>query len=151
MAISISRTKLGLVVAALLSLSFLQAQEAKVLARHPGDVIKYQVKFEGPNAERIKNVTASLNLRSAAPKDQAGFNSGFGTRGPVPPSSPKTFTVEMTVPENTATGDYYLFVVARADEGSAEYQDGQGFTTPVIHIDNPKKFSPPEITVTPLP
>jgi hypothetical protein len=142
---------LKLLICGLLTFAIAQAQQAMPLARHPGDVIKYEIKFDGPNADRIKTVNAGLGIRGPIPKDQAGFSGGFGTNGPVGPSSPATFKVELTVPPNIATGDYYLGVNAHADEGSAGYSDGQDFNLPPVHIENPKMFTPPGIKVTPLP
>jgi len=141
----------SIVFAVLLALGFSQAQEARPLPRHPGDVIKYEIKFDGPNADRIKTVSASLGMKVGPPKDQAGFNNGFGTSHAFTPSSPNTFVVEMTVPDNAATGDYFLNVGASAAEGSANYSDGQEFNVPPIRVENPKTFTPPGIKVTPLP
>jgi hypothetical protein len=143
-------SKFSFVIAALLSLGFLHAQVAAPLARHPGDVVKYEIKFDGPNADRIKTVYARMNM-GQPPKDQAGFTSQFNTPGQVQPSSPKTFLIEMKVPDNAANGEYTLFVTATADEGSANYQEGQEFNVPPVHIENPKKFVPPSVKVTPLP
>jgi hypothetical protein len=141
----------SIVFTILLACSLSQAQDAKVLPKHPGDTIKFEVRFEGPNADKIKTVTASLNMRVAPPKDQAGFTNGFGTQHPFSASSPNTFIIEMTVADNAATGDYFLNVGATATEGSASYQDGQEFNIPSIHVENPKTFTPPGITVKPLP
>jgi hypothetical protein len=135
----------------LLSLGIASAQEAKTLPRHPGDVIKYEIKFDGPNADKMKSLLASMGLTTSVPKDQSGFASSFGTTGWISPSSPATFKVEMTVPPDIATGDYSLSLTARADEGRANYANGQDFTVPPIHIENPKKFTPPGVKVTPLP
>lgn len=134
------------VLLACMACSFLQAQEAKLLPKHPGDVIKYEIKFDGPNADRIKTVYARMNTRQVPP-DQAGFTGQFDTRGPVPSSSPKAFIVEMKIPDNAATGDYRLSLNATADEGSADYADGQEFDIPAIRVENPRKFTPPSITV----
>jgi hypothetical protein len=151
MSMSIGNMKLGFIVVAFLGLGVMQAQEAKPLPRHPGDTIKFEVKFDGPNADRIKTVSAGLNMRVAAPKDQAGFTNGFGTSHPFTPSSPDTFIVEMTVPDNAATGDYFFYVSGSAVEGSANYTDGQDFNVPPIRIENQRTFTPPGIKVTPLP
>jgi hypothetical protein len=88
---------------------------------------------------------------SQIPKDQAGFTGQFNTAGRVQASSPRTFVVEMKIPDNAATGEYRLFVDAAADEGSAGYSDGQEFNTPAIHVENPRTFTPPSIGVKPLP
>jgi hypothetical protein len=140
----------SIVFTLLLALGFSLAQEARPLARHPGDVIKYEIKFDGPNAEKIKAISASLSIRGPVQKDQSGFGGGFGTNSGAP-VSPDTFHVDLTVPDNIATGDYYLNVGANAAEGSANYRDGQEFEVPAVHIENPKKFTPPAITVKPLP
>jgi hypothetical protein len=140
--------KIVLVAATLLSLG--NAQEAHPLPRHPGDVIKYRIVFDGPNADKIKTVTAQM-VTNSIPKDQAGFTNGFGTDRQFTPSSPKTFDIEMTIPKNIATGDYRLQRIdARADEGSAMYAD-QDYSVPIIHVENPRTFTPPTIKVAPLP
>jgi hypothetical protein len=142
---------LSFVIATLLISCCLQAQEAKPLPRHPGDVIKYEVKFDGPNADKMTLVLLSMNTGMAAPKDQVGFATSFGS-GWVQSSSPKTFIVEITIPANAATGDYSLSdaQAQSADGGRANY-NRQDFSVPPIHIENPKTFTPPSITVKPLP
>jgi hypothetical protein len=147
----VSFKTLSIVIAAFLTLSIAQAQDAHPLPRHPGDIIKYEIRFDGLNADKIKNVNAGLSIRGPIPKDQAGFTGGFGTNGSVGPSSPATFKIELTVPPNIATGDYYLNFSAVATEGGANYSDGQEFSVPAVHIENPKTFTPPGVKVTPLP
>lgn len=127
------------------------AQQPQPLAKHPGDVIKYQIVFDGPNADKIKTVFARMSCDGPIQKDQAGFTGQFNTVGQVPPSSAKTFTVEMKIPDNAASGEWRLNFDAMAAEGSANYQDGQEFTVPSVHIENPNKFTPPGVKVTPLP
>jgi hypothetical protein len=140
---------LKFLIVGLLSFALAQAQEAKPLARHPGDVIKYEIKFDGPNAKKVIRVAASLSLQTPAQKDQAGF---LGTIGGVntSPSSPKTFDVEITVPEKAATGDYSLTFTGYSDEGYGNYTNGQEFHVPLVHIENPKTFMPPSVTVKPI-
>jgi hypothetical protein len=142
---------LWLTITTILSFSLSQAQQAAPLARHPGDVIKYEIKFDAPNADKIKTVYARMNTNAPVPKDQAGFTSQFNTPGQIQASSPKTFIVEMTIPDNAATGDYRLHFTATAIEGSAEYEDGQEFNVPTVHVDNPRTFTPPAVKVTPQP
>ena len=141
---------LKVLVTCLLSLSVMQAQQAQPLARHPGDVIKYEIKFDGPNADRIKSVNAGLGLRTQIPKDQAGFAGGISENN-IQPSAPKTFELSFKVPENIADGDYYLNFSALAAEGFGNYSDGQEFNVPAVRIENPKKFTPPAVSVKPLP
>jgi uncharacterized protein YfaS (alpha-2-macroglobulin family) len=134
----------------LLSLGVASAQEAKPLPRHPGDVIKYQIVFDGPNAEKIKYVNASLALMVGPPKDQAGFATGIPDNN-VQPKSPNIFELSFKVPENASDGDYRLSFSAFADDGSGNYMSGQEFNVSLVHIENPKKFTPPTVKVTPLP
>jgi hypothetical protein len=145
-----SSTLCKLLVALALSVPLLQAQVAAPLARHPGDVIKYRIMFDGPNADKITRLSASLGIDGPVPKDQAGFSNNFNanTNAPV---SPKTFDVELKVPDNIANGDYVLSIQASASEGYGNYRNGQEFTVPPVHIENPKKFTPPGVKVTPLP
>jgi hypothetical protein len=146
-----SKLTLGISTAALLSFAAMQAQEAAhPLPRHPGDVIKYRVVFDGPNADRIKYLNTSIGLRTGAPKDQAGFSGGVSELN-VAPSSPQTFDLKFTIPENAADGEYYLNFSAFADEGYGNYSDGQEFNVPPVHVENPKKFTPPAVKVTSLP
>jgi hypothetical protein len=142
--------KLILFAGTLLSLGIAHAQEAKELAKHPGDILKFEIVFEGPNADKIKTVGASLSMQVGPPKDQAGFTNGFGTERQFSPTSQKTFVVEITVPPNAATGDYFISVGATATEGSASYSNGNGFTISPIHVENPKTFTPPKIEVKEL-
>jgi hypothetical protein len=139
-----------LIVVGLVSLAFGQTQEARPLARHPGEVIKFQIKFDGPNADKITRVNGGFNLNGPVPKDQAGFDHGIGASTKAP-SSPKTFDLELNVPDNIATGEYTLGFTGFAAEGYGEYANGQDFNIPPIHIENPKKFMPPSVTVKQLP
>jgi hypothetical protein len=145
------KSVVGIALAVLLACGLSQAQDARVLPKHPGDTIKFEVRFEGPNADKIKTIGAGLNTRVGAPKDQSGFSTSFGTQQRISPSSPNTFRFELTIPNNIANGDYFLNIGADATEGSAAYQDGQEFNLPPIHIENPKTFVPPAITVKELP
>ena len=147
---SITKSGFCLVPLVLLSLSFLQAQE-KQQPKHPGDVIKFEITFDGKNANKIRTVDAVLGLRAGRPKDQADFADGFGTQHPFSPSSPNTFYVEMTVPSKAATGAYYLNVFASTATGDAYYSEGWQFDIPPVYIENPKESSRPRITVKQLP
>ncbi len=141
---------LQFIIVGLLSSAFMQAQGPGPLPRHPGDVIKYEIRFDGPNADKIKTVSAQM-VTNSIPRDQSGFTNGFGTSHQFTPSSPKTFDIEMTIPNNIATGDYRLNSIdARADEGAPTYSN-QDYSVPIIHIENPRTFTPPGISVKPLP
>jgi hypothetical protein len=117
--------------------------------RRPGDVIRLEIKFDGPDAAKIKQVLLSLNKPDGEPpKDQVGFNTSFGSNGWIGEVSPFTFRVEATIPTNIATGDYVLYVNAQAENGRTQYASGNQFKLPPFHIRNDKTFIPPTITVT---
>jgi hypothetical protein len=137
------------VVGAFLGIGLAMAQDAKPLARHPGDVIKYEIKFDGPNADKITNVNGSLGINAAVPKYQSGFTGGIS--GASRSIAPKTFELSFTIPNNIADGDYILSFSATANEGSSEYTNGNEFTVPPVHIENARKFTPPAVSVNPLP
>jgi hypothetical protein len=115
--------------------------------RQPGDVLRVEVKCDGPDAAKIKSVSLYLGMVGEAPKDQAGFDASFsGDR--VNAVSPNTFIAEARIPNNIASGDYLLFVNAQAETGSTQYAAGRQFQMPPFHIRNPRTFVPPQITVT---
>lgn len=152
MAVSIRKLKRGFVVASLLSLGVLQAQEAKPLPRHPGDTVKFEIKFDGPDAPKVKTVNVVLRLRAAMPPDQSGFSGAFGGDS-VQASLPNTFRPEVKIPDNAANGEYFLDINASADNsaGSVTYHDGSDFHLNPIHVENGRTFTPPHVTVTQQP
>jgi hypothetical protein len=139
-----------LIVVGLVSFAFGQSQEAEPLAWHPGEVIKFRITFDGPDADKITRVNGGLNLDGPVPKDQGGFDHGIGASTKAP-SSPRTFDLELKVSDNIATGEYTLHFAGIAAEGYGEYANGRDFTIPPIHIENPKKFVPPSVTIKQLP
>ncbi len=142
------RNLLPAVVTAVIACHAVSAQQVTDF-RRPGDVIRLEIKFEGPDAPRIKQVLISLNKPDGAPpKDQAGFTTSFGSGGWIGEVSPLTFRVEATIPPNIATGDYVLYVQAQAESGRVQYAAGDQFKLPPFHIRSDKTFIPPTITVT---
>jgi hypothetical protein len=119
--------------------------------RRPGDTIRLEVKFDGPDASKISTVLLSLNAVGSVPaSDQVGFQTSFNNPSWAGPTSPHTFDIEVVIPANAATGDYKLYVNARAEAGSTQYAAGEQFQLPLIHIRNNKNFVPPAISVTEL-
>jgi len=118
--------------------------------RKPGDVIRLEIRFDGMDANRVKQVLISFGKPDGPPKDQVGFNTSFGS-GWIGEASPRTFNVEVTVPTGIATGDYRLTVDAVAESGRTEYTAGDQFKFPPVHIKNDRTFAPPTITVTERP
>src|SRR5438132_13487562 len=96
---------------ALLTFSLLFAQEAKELPRHPYEVLKFVVKFEGPDASKVKFVRVELRLTSPLRPEQATFPQRLpGETSPA--TGPSTFNPEIKIPQNAPTGDYLLHVYA---------------------------------------
>jgi hypothetical protein len=132
---------------AVIALNAVSAQQVTDF-RKPGDVIRVEIKFDGPDAGKIKQLSISLNKPDGqVPKDQIGFSTNFGSNW-VQESLPLTFRVEVTIPPNIATGDYVLNVNAQAENGRTQYESGNQFKLPPFHIRNDKTFVPPMITVT---
>jgi hypothetical protein len=132
-----------LLAGTLLGLGIAHAQEAKVLPKHPGETLKFDVKLEGQDVQKVKAVSLYLGARNGPLQtDQSGFTSG--SRGAnFLAIATGTFRPEITIPDNMATGDYYLVVTAIAEPGSADYVSGKQFQLQDFHIDNPKTFVPP--------
>jgi hypothetical protein len=148
---TVSRLRFAVALTLLLACSLSDAQEVKELARHPGDVLKFEVKFDGPDASKVKHISLYLALQGGSPpSNQPGFTNGF--RGASASSSePNIFRPEIRISENAATGDYFLMVSAAAEPGDAEYKTGEQFQMHLFHIENPKSFNAPKITVKEQP
>jgi len=134
---------------AVIACTALSAQQVTEF-RQPGDVIRLEIKFDGTDAAKIKQVLISFNKQGAGPtSDQVGFNTSFGNaNGWVGESASLTFRVDATIPTNIATGDYILYVQAQAENGRTQYVAGDQFRLPPFHIRNDRTFVPPTITVT---
>jgi hypothetical protein len=134
---------------AVIACSAISAQQVTDF-RQPGDVIRLEIKFDGTDAAKIKQVMISFGKQGSGPSaDQVGFNTSFGNNeGWVPQSAPLTFHVEATVPANIASGDYILSVNAQAENGRTSYTSGDQFQLPTFHIRNDRKFTAPKIFVT---
>jgi len=115
--------------------------------RRPGDVIRIEVKFDGPDANKIKSIVLYLSAVGSIPGNQIGFQNGFGGDW-TDAASPHTFETEVKIPANVATGDYKLSINARAEAGSTQYVAGDQFHLPLFHIKNERSFVPPTVTVT---
>ncbi len=127
----------------LLGLGIGQAQQVSELAKHSGETLKFEVKLEGQDAQKVKSVSLYLGSRNGSiPPEQSGFTNGY--RGAsFPAISTGIFRPEITIPANLATGDYFLVVTVIADPGSAEYIAGKQFQMHDIHINNSQTFVPP--------
>jgi len=143
-----ARAVVTFTITTILGLCIAQAQEAKPQPLHPGDVLKFEILFSGPDADRINSSYLGLGLTGQRKPDQVGFNTGFG--GGATKVAPRTFHVEAKIPDNIATGDYVVNRVdGNADIGANTYNSGFGTFT--YHIENPKTFTPPSVSVKPLP
>jgi hypothetical protein len=133
-------------IAALLGGSLLAAQKVTEFKR-PGDIIRLEIKFDGPDATKVKTVSIRLNATVGPPSDQSQFRTSFTSSKSFPPTSPNTFYADATIPDTIASGDYVLYVDAQAETGGAQYTSGNQFQLPPFHIRNERTFKPPQITV----
>lgn len=148
-----TRLVLRLSIVAFLVIGLLHAQQAKELPRHPGEVLRFEVKFEGPDTAKVRTVSLGLQATptTTKPSNQSGFISGFSSEKSVEASSPGIFRPEIKIPDNAMSGDYYLIVSAQADTGNVGYEAGKQFQLHLFHIENTRTFTPPTITVKELP
>ena len=70
------KSVVGIALAVLLACGLSQAQDARVLPKHPGDTIKFEVRFEGPNADKIKTIGAGLNKMCIRDRSRAYGRNG---------------------------------------------------------------------------
>jgi hypothetical protein len=130
----------------------LHAQQAQPsVKRHPGDVLRYRVTFDGGEIGKITSVGIRLYTPGPFPESQPGLTNGFN--GPCAKSASGTNVWEcsLTIPGNVIDGNYTLDQVnIAADPFSKQYAGN--FDVPVVPIENPKNFNPPKkVTVTPQP
>jgi hypothetical protein len=135
-------------VMALIACNAVSAQQVTDF-RQPGDVIRLEIKFDGTDAAKVKQVLVTLSKQGPAPStDQIGFNTSFSNDNWLPESAPLTFRVDVKIPTDVATGDYTLSVNARAENGRTSYTSGDQFQLPAFHIRNDRSFVAPKIMVT---
>lgn len=118
--------------------------------REPGDVIRLEVSFDGPDAARIKTVAVYLRDLNGLSSDQQGFMTQFNSNA-VGPAHASTFDVSVQIPQSAATGEYAVFVIATTDNNSLRYDSGDQFKVATYHIRNKSGFPPPHINVKELP
>jgi hypothetical protein len=143
--------KIALLAGILMGLGIAQAQQLQEQPKHPGDVLKFEVKFEGPDADKIKYVSLNLGLAAGSSLEkQVGFNQGLSGASRIQ-VAPRTFHIEVIVTDDIASGDYTLSQLnAGAEVGGENYpqRDFQGYR---VHIENPRTFIPPKVSIKPLP
>jgi uncharacterized protein YfaS (alpha-2-macroglobulin family) len=136
--------KIAVTVAVVLGLGV--SAKAQTPIYRPGDVIKVTVTFSGPDADRIKKISAEMQVPEVS-TDQAGFSNDLQSQDSSP-AGPHTFTVSLKVPETQATGDYKLrWVTAYAAEPNVNvsYVAPADFTAPTFRIENRTRFVKPAI------
>jgi hypothetical protein len=138
-----------LITGILLNLGIANTQEAKPLPWHPGETIKLEIKFSGPDASKFTNIYPAFNITTDVHHDQPGFTTNLsGTCKPVPPDA---FDCDFLIPPGAATGDYNLTVDARSQLGQIVYRAGDQFQLHLFHVENSTTLATPGITVKQLP
>ena len=133
----------------LLVLSFAQAQQTHEKPLKPGDKIPFEVKLNGPDADKVTAVSLNFSLQSQAAPDQAGFGTGFGGSSSVA-VSPGTFNVDVTVGE-VASGTYRLTQASAGTPYAGHNYSSGDLGDFAVVVENPKTFTPPKITIKKLP
>jgi hypothetical protein len=138
--------KTTLIAGTLLSLGIAQAQQAAELAKHPGEVIKLEVKFDGPDGAKIITIYANLSTQTERPPDQAGFMNNFP--GEFKLISPGLFEGDFKIPDTALSGDYKLQSMdVRAPGIQLTYNEGKQYNLHEFRIENKNKFVQPPITI----
>jgi hypothetical protein len=135
--------------AALLLLSFAQAQEAHEKPLKPGDKIRFEVKLNGPDADKVTAVSLNFAIQGQPSPDQAGFSTGFGASASTP-ASPGVFNVEVVVGDD-ASGTYRLNQASAGTPYAGHSYNTADFGDFTVVVENPKTFTPPKITIKKLP
>jgi phosphate-selective porin len=124
------------------------AQEATQAARHPGDVVKLDIRLDGPDAAKVTSVNVDLRMHGTLQPNQPKFETDLRAAG-VKLAAANAFAVDIPIPQNAATGDYLLevYAIAADNAGMVTYQTGQDFQLHPIRVENPRTFTAPKITV----
>lgn len=138
---------LSLTAMVVIACSAVSAQQVTEI-KQPGDVIRLEIKFDGLDAHKVKQVVARLDrISPASAADQVGFTNNFQGDW-IGEASPNTFHADITIPKDVSTGDYRLSIAVQAVDGRTQYTGGEQFQTALFHIRNPSTFTPPHIEVT---
>jgi hypothetical protein len=147
------RTKITSFILAFLflgSLTTLSAQEMKKPALHPGDVVPYQVKLEGPNAEKFTSASIVVQLKSPPDPGQVALQQNFGASAERMPDG--VFHVNLKIPEYAASGEYGVSAIVMTRDGVIRYIYSQGeLSIPPLNVRSDTQFQKPRITVTQRP
>jgi len=123
---------------------------------HPGQSIRITIKFDGPDAGKIKSAVINLHL-PAISESQPGFSAEIygGESNPV---GPNTFEVSFKIPETQASGDYQINQIRAIVNVSGsetvtlfynsptDFPAGKTFT-----VENPNSIVKPEIKSITVP
>jgi len=137
---------MGVFGAILLSFGVARAQEAQELPLHPHSIIKLELTFRGPGADRLTRVFAGMQTDAQTPPDQAGFMNNFP--GEFKLISPGVFDAEFTIPDTVISGVYSLPALdVRGDGIQLDYKNGVDFQLHTFRVENPNKFTKPPVTI----
>jgi hypothetical protein len=126
-----------------------QAQPS--VKRHPGDVLHYQVKFEGGELAKVTVVNLNFRTSDPIPADQQGLTNGFG--GPCVKSvAVGVWDCSVTIPDRVWNGNYRVNGVGVGAGTSLGKYYEEDLHVPLVPIENSAMFIPPtKVTVTPKP
>src|SRR5262249_23769740 len=106
----------------------------------PGDTLRLSVAFDGTNIDDIKDLQISLLFNDAQiPDNQRGFNTQpYG--GESKRVSPTAFELSFKIPDNCATGNYYLRLLATVNGRRIFYSSPKDFDQRIFRIENSAHF-----------
>jgi hypothetical protein len=117
---------------------------------HPGQTLRYDIKFAGSNAGTIKQVLVGLRLETGVASDQPSFQTALNSDWVKSPID-GVYHLSITIPDTAATGDYEVIVMTNFnDDLSITYSRAQ-VGLPLVRIANNRRFEIPRITVTQHP
>lgn len=139
-------------VASISNLTSASAQEVRRPAVHPGDVLKYDVRVEGSEAEQFSSALLRINLTTPVREDQNTLQTLVDTSW-VPKERDHLFHMSLTVPKFVATGDYAftLLIAVDLNGGPRFTYEPSELSVPVVHIENDYKVHKPKVVVIPRP
>ena len=116
----------------------------------PNESVTLEITFTGTGANDIKSVQAFLaNKSDSTPEGQVGFQTNWYTLYSETKLGPHAFSLTFKIPENAATGQYNVTIIAKPPAGEFRYDPNA--TKVELHITNSKHYERPNIDVKLVP
>jgi hypothetical protein len=103
-----------------------------------------------PDANKIAGVSLTFGLQGSKTAGQEDFQDQLNANASVALPS-HTFHVSITIPSNIASGTYKIIQASAGEPDVGGIYKGTELPNLTVRIDNPRTFSKPKLTITPLP